>query len=128
MACFLFRRELAGFFLEAGPVKEEAVHIMEITLLSGPFIGLFYLGTNYMQATGKALPATVLSLVRQGLLLIPMTIFLHTVFGKEGVFYAVAVTDFLSAGVSVLLILGTMASERLPGCMRRERKKIAGYK
>lgn len=40
-------------------------------LLASPFMGIFYLSTNFLQACGKALPATIISVLRQGGILIP---------------------------------------------------------
>ena len=36
-------------------------------MLSGPFIGILFVNMNCLQSTGNALPATILSVLRQAL-------------------------------------------------------------
>lgn len=72
-------------------------------MLSGPFIGILFVNMNCMQSTGDALPATILSVLRQGLLLIPLLYLLNTVFGLNGVIYGQALTDCVAIVLSMCI-------------------------
>ena len=53
-------------------------------MLGSPVIGLTYLVTNLLQSVNKAMSAVVLSLLRQGLLLLPLLYGLDFFFGVTG--------------------------------------------
>ncbi len=61
----------------------------------------------FMQSLGKAVASTVLSMVREALLL---PIF----FGLDGVLYSMPVSDLLTAAVSAIVIIGTYAQLKMP--------------
>ena len=106
--CFLFRNRIAAMFLEDPSLLEQSVHIMEIHLILVPFIGLYYIGVNFLQAAGKALLATVLSAFRQGIFYVPAILSLHQIAGLEGVYYTGVVTDLGAILLSVSLLLWQM--------------------
>lgn len=67
-------------------------------------IGVFTAGfqvvsTSYFQATGQPFKASVLSMLRQLLVLIPMILILPLFFGLDGILYAGPVADLSSAVV-----------------------------
>ena len=69
-------------------------------------IGVFTSGfqvvsTSYFQATGQPLKASILSMLRQLLILIPMVLILPLFFGLDGILYAGPVADLSSAVVVV---------------------------
>ena len=71
--------------------------------------GLFCAGfqmasTCYFQATGQPLKASLLSMLRQLLLLIPLILILPLVFGLDGILYAGPVAD-ISSGIIVALFI-----------------------
>ena len=71
---------------------------------SQPVIGLYYLSTNFVQASGCAVPATVMSVLRQGILLIPSLYLFHGLIGFSGIAVAHTAADILSVAVSILLL------------------------
>ena len=103
--CFLFRNPLALLFLKDSALLVQSVHIMEINLIMVPFIGLYYIGVNFLQAAGKALLATLLSAFRQGIFYVPSIYILHWAAGLEGVYYTALVTDFAAIILSMSLLL-----------------------
>ncbi len=54
-------------------------------VIASPVIGLYYLSTNFVQASGCAVPATVMSVLRQGILLIPSLYLFHGLMGLSGI-------------------------------------------
>ena len=105
VVCYIARRSLLGLFLQAG----DAVHLAELfsiwLLLSGPVIGLYYIASNYLQATGSALSATVVSVLRQGALLIPLLYLMHAGFGLPGIAITHALADLIATGIGIALFL-----------------------
>ncbi|NLK37871.1 MAG: MATE family efflux transporter [Epulopiscium sp.] len=63
------------------------------------------ISTAYFQATGQALKASILSLLRQVLLLIPLVVILPTYFGLYGILYAGPVADIGSACIITVFVL-----------------------
>ena len=75
-------------------------------MISGPFIGILFVNMNGMQSVGSAFPATVLSVLRQGVLLIPLLYLLQALFGLQGVIYGQSVTDLIAIVLSMGLWRG----------------------
>ena len=70
--------------------------------------GFQIISTNYFQATGQALKASVLSMLRQLLLLIPLILILPLFFGLDGILFAGPVADISSAVIVLLFIIPEM--------------------
>ena len=73
-------------------------------MISGPFIGILFTNMNCMQSAGKALSATIISVLRQGVLLIPVLYLLNALFGLNGVIYGQALTDCITVLLSIVFI------------------------
>ena len=69
-----------------------------------PLIGVYYLAVNYLQSVGKAAQASVLSVLRQGAVYVPLLLSLHGLFGLFGVFYAAPAADIFSTLLAVFLL------------------------
>lgn len=77
--------------------------------LGGIFCAGFQIvSTNYFQATGQPLKASLLSMLRQLILLIPMLLILPLFFGLNGLLYAGPCADIGSAVIVALFILPEM--------------------
>lgn len=101
LAAFLARSWVVGLFLSDQQLRELACHIVTITIFSAPFMGFFYLGMNYLQASGKALLATVVSALRQGILLIPLLYLMEALFQLDGPPLAHVAADICSIFISL---------------------------
>ncbi|MFA6613910.1 MAG: MATE family efflux transporter [Endomicrobiia bacterium] len=82
-------------------MSTRALRLFSITL---PIISIQILASTYFQAINKPLQATVLSLSRQVILVIPFVLILPLFFGLDGVFVATAVADFISCIISAVLL------------------------
>lgn len=97
----LFRKENQTF-------TDFAVRCLRI-YLGGIFCAGFQIvSTNYFQATGQPLKASLLSMLRQLILLIPMLLILPLFFGLNGLLYAGPCADIGSAVIVALFILPEM--------------------
>lgn len=77
-----------------------AIKAMRIYLFGIFTAGFQIVTTNYFQATGQPLKASILSTLRQLLLLIPLLLILPLFFGLDGVLYAGPIAD-ISSGIIV---------------------------
>ena len=100
---FFFREPIIHLFINDKDVIYYGVKMLVAYMVSGPFIGILFVNMNCMQSTGDALPATILSVLRQGLLLIPLLYLLNAVFGLNGVIYGQALTDCVAIVLSMYI-------------------------
>lgn len=105
-ASFAGRNALIGMF-----IKEEedtfrlGTQLVVYLVLGSPVIGLTYLATNLLQSVGRASGAVVLSLLRQGLLLIPLLYLMNALYGVQGIAAAHLMADVSSAVISAVILL-----------------------
>lgn len=71
------------------------------------FAGIVMLMTCLCQATGKALPALILSLSRQGLVFAAVLLIASHLFGYQGILSSQCAADLISALVAVPLVFFT---------------------
>lgn len=83
---------------------EFAIRCMRI-FMAGIFCAGFQItATTYFQATGQPLKASILSMMRQLILLIPLIIVLPTIFGLEGILFAGPIAD-IGSGIVVFCFI-----------------------
>lgn len=94
-----FGREwVISLFIKDAEVVSLGASLVTYQLLMGPFIGIYYLATNFLQASGNATGASVASALRQGILLIPLLYLFSGLFQLEGLAIAHPVAD----GIAIL--------------------------
>ena len=62
-----------------------------------PIIVFLLIAPSYYQAIGKAKPALLLTLTKQGIFLIPLVLILPVYYGIDGVWYSFPISDVISA-------------------------------
>lgn len=70
--------------------------------------GFQIVATNYFQATGQPLKASVLSMLRQLLLLVPLILILPLFLGLNGILFAGPIADMSSAVIVALFVVPEM--------------------
>lgn len=70
--------------------------MLRALMISGPFLGILFVVMNTLQAMGKAMPALVLSLCRQGAVFLPVIMISNQLFGLNGLIYAQPIADIFS--------------------------------
>ncbi len=103
--CLLAQRPLIGLFLSDPEAASLARQLLPWLLAGSPLLGLYYLGINFLQAAGYAGSATLLSALRQGVLLVPALYGFHHLLGLPGLAAARAATDLFSAAIALLLFI-----------------------
>ncbi len=76
----------------------------------------------FLQAMGKALASTLLSMIREILFGVGFALMLPRFFGLDGVLYSMPVSDVLTFAVAVVLILGTYHQLSDPKSLPLERE------
>lgn len=100
---FLFREPIIRLFIDDNEVVACGTRMLTAYMLSGPVIGFLFVNMNSMQSVGQALPASLLSILRQGLLLIPLLYILQAAAGLNGVIYGQSITDYVAVGLSMVI-------------------------
>ena len=103
--CYLGSNMLVSSFVTDAEIIKIGVQMVKAIILSGPILGLFFLITNVMQAAGKSLWPTIISLSRQGLIYVPCLIILNSVFGLEGIIYTQAISDIMATVISIVICI-----------------------
>lgn len=75
-----------------------------IVFLATPLLAMQLLGSAYYQAIGKPLPALLLTLLKQGIFLIPLILILPRFFGITGIWFAFPIADMLTALVNFIFL------------------------
>ena len=105
VGCFAGREMLIGLFLKDTANAEIGKQMMFWLLIASPFLGFYYLSTNFLQAAGNAFLATIISVLRQGALLIPCLYGMHALMGLTGVAAAHTASDSISVITALLCLL-----------------------
>lgn len=103
-ACLLGREALLRLFLSDAEALALGRRLLPWLLAASPLLGLYYLSTNFLQAMGRAAGATVLSALRQGVLLLPALYLLHALLGLPGLAAARAAADLASVLIALCLL------------------------
>ncbi|MDO6470905.1 MATE family efflux transporter [Maribacter sp. 1_MG-2023] len=108
----IFPAEIAGLFLSNKPdmsalelttntfVMENTPSAMRWVFAATPIIALQLIGAAYFQAIGKAVPALLLTLCRQGFFFIPLILILPNYLGELGVWISFPIADVLATIVT----------------------------
>ena len=108
----IFPAEIAGLFLSDRPdlsemdlatnafVLEHTPSAMRWVFAATPIIALQLIGAAYFQAIGKAIPALLLTLLRQGFFFIPLILILPNFLGELGVWISFPIADILATIVT----------------------------
>lgn len=105
LCCLLFPATILRLFGMNEPVYLEfGIRCMRILLLGMVAAGFQVVSAQYYLATGQALKAMLLSVLRPLLLMIPLIHIFSRAWGLDGVLYASPTADFLTTLLIVVLI------------------------
>ena len=99
-----FPEAIARLFTSDVALIEETPKALLYVFLATPVITAQLIGSAYFQAAGKALPALALTLLKQGVFLIPLVYILPKFFGLNGVWFSFPVADVLATLVTLLFL------------------------
>lgn len=104
---FLGGKYIISIFRPTEAVMEVAMSFMRYYLVSLLLMSLSNVIATYYQAIGKAGPAFILSVARQGMFLIPALLIFPRKLGLKGLFLAQPFADIITLAVSIALFLYT---------------------
>ncbi len=91
-----FPEAITRMFTDNEAVLEQTPSAMRWVFAATPIIAIQLIGAAYFQAVGKATPALLLTLSRQGFFFIPLVLILPLCLGTTGVWVAFPISDVLS--------------------------------
>lgn len=95
-----FAEPIVSVFTKDPEVISIATTALRALSIFLPLLGFQVVYSGLFQALGKALPAGILALSRQGIFFIPALLILPNMFGLNGVLYSQAVADFFTVIVT----------------------------
>ncbi|MGQ1947154.1 MATE family efflux transporter [Geofilum sp. OHC36d9] len=100
-----FPEAVASLFTKDAELIKAASSGLKIVLTFFPLLGIQMVTANYFQSIGKADKAIFLSLTRQVLFLLPLLLFLPSIYGVLGVWYSLRTADVLSSIVASAFLI-----------------------
>ena len=92
-------------------VSEQTPLALRFVFMALPIIGIQLIGAAYFQAIGKAKPALLLTLSRQGFFFIPLLFLLPPYIGVNGVWLSFPIADLLSTLVTIYFLNRSIRKE-----------------
>lgn len=99
-----FPELVSSIFTDNPELISKTPHALLIAFLATPVITTQLIGSAYFQAAGKALPALILTLLKQGIFLIPLVYIMPKFFGIDGVWYSFPIADVLATLITYLYL------------------------
>ena len=92
-------------------VSEQTPMALRYVFMALPIIGIQLIGAAYFQAIGKAKPALLLTLSRQGFFFIPLLFLLPPYIGIDGVWLSFPIADLLSTLITIYFLNRSIRKE-----------------
>jgi len=100
----IYPTELVSVFTEDKDLLRLTPNALIIAFLATPVITTQLIGSAYFQAAGKAFPALFLTLLKQGIFLIPLVFILPKFYGINGVWMSFPIADVVSTLVTCIYL------------------------
>ena len=113
LVCEVFTSPCISLFTTDRELHDIAVHGLRINAAVLPVIGYQMVIINFFQSIGKAKISIFLSLSRQMLILLPALVVLSRMFGIDGVWVAMPVSDTLAAIIAAWFMIVYMRRFRV---------------
>ncbi|PJM74718.1 MATE family efflux transporter [Bifidobacterium simiarum] len=101
----LFDRRLMAFFINDLHIIDLGAGMLRVQLLSLVCVGVVMVTTCTFQSTGKALGAFILSISRQGVVLVIVLTVASRVAGYDGVIASQAIADLITMIIAIVLFV-----------------------
>lgn len=107
--CFIiyqiFAKEITGFFINDTETISYASSFLRMMVIAMPFMAISYLAITQFQAMQMVKEALICSIIRKGVLDIPLLILLDSLFPLYGCMWVQPIVDFISFIVAMYFIL-----------------------
>lgn len=105
----VFTPEIVRIFTTEENLIKEAVPGLRFVFMATPLLAVNLLGSAYFQAIGKARPALLLTLTKQGFFLIPLVLLFPLIWGLNGIWWAFPIADIGAAVVTYVFLKPELA-------------------
>ena len=99
----LFTPSFIKIFMNDSTIIQSGTLMLRFLLLSSPCVGIILVFTTLFQSEGKALPALLLSIGRQGVVFVICIIVLSHIVGYYGIICSQIIADILAAIMALVL-------------------------
>jgi putative MATE family efflux protein len=100
----ILKEEIIWIFTDDITLLDKTPNAMLVVFLVTPIVTMQLIGSAYFQAAGKALPALFLTLLKQGIFLIPLAYILPKFYGINGIWWSFPIADILSTIITVWIL------------------------
>jgi putative MATE family efflux protein len=100
----ILKEQIIWIFTNDATILEKTPNAMLVVFLVTPIVTMQLIGSAYFQAAGKAMPALLLTLLKQGIFLIPLAYFLPIYYGIDGVWWSFPIADTLATIITVFVL------------------------
>ncbi len=101
---FALAPQMIGIFMSDPGIVETGAHMLRILICGMVFEGIVFMAATHAQSFGKALPALILTISRQGVVFIIILFIFSTLFGYNGIISAQMASDIVTAVIAVLFL------------------------
>ncbi|HKL35831.1 MAG TPA: MATE family efflux transporter [Salegentibacter sp.] len=113
-----FAEEIVEVFTQNPKIIAETPNAMRWVFAATPIVAIQLIGAAYYQAVGKAIPALLLTLSRQGFFFIPLILILPSYYGEIGVWISFPIADLLSILVTAYFLNREIRRKLIPETTR----------
>lgn len=99
----LFTSSFIKIFMNDPSIIQAGTLMLRFLLLSSPCVGIILVFTTLFQSEGKALPALLLSIGRQGIVFAIFLLLLSNIFGYYGIISSQMIVDIITAIIALIL-------------------------
>ena len=99
-----FSEAIASAFTQDEAIIIKTKEVLTWVFLSTPIIGIQLIGSAYFQAIGKAIPALLLTLTRQGFFFIPLVLILPRFYGEFGIWISFPIAEVVATIVTAYFL------------------------
>ena len=107
----LFSQSIISVFMNNPQIVKDGSLMLICLLLSMPFAGMILIYTTLFQATGKALPAFILSISRQGVVFAFVIVIVSSLFGYYGTILTQVIADVISVTIAYIMYRNSVGKE-----------------
>jgi len=101
----IFPRELIMIFIKDPDIVRIGTIVLKAYVFAIPIAAMGMILMTTLQAMGKALPALIVALSRQGIMYIPSILILNNIFAFEGLVFAMPLADLLTTILSLTFVV-----------------------
>jgi putative MATE family efflux protein len=104
LVIMFFSQQIASAFTQDIDIILKTKEVLTWVFLSTPIIGIQLIGSAYFQAIGKAIPALLLTLTRQGFFFVPLILILPKYFGEFGIWISFPIAEIIATIVTAYFL------------------------